>query len=72
MRDYIKSLQAKVKNNYMKLYTCLSLNTDFSNKLTEEVQAYKLLGLLVDSNSNWKKPHKKIIYTIPKLNSVLP
>jgi hypothetical protein len=34
----------------------------FGNKLTEEVQAYKLLGLLVDSNSNWKKPCKKYTY----------
>jgi hypothetical protein len=45
---------------------CLSLNRGFDNKLTEEVEVDKSLGLQIASKLNWKK-HTE--YTIPKLSS---
>jgi hypothetical protein len=58
------------KTNYMKFATmnktCPSLNIGFDNKLIEEVEANKFLGLQTDNNLNWKKHIK---YIIPKLSS---
>jgi hypothetical protein len=49
------------KNN-----TCPSLNIGFDNKLIEEAEANKFLGLQIDNNLNWKKHNE---YIIPKLSS---
>jgi hypothetical protein len=46
--------------------TCPSLNTGFYNKLIEEVEANKFLGLQIDKHLNWRK---HIEYIIPKLSS---
>jgi hypothetical protein len=59
--DKTNSIKFATKNK-----TCPSLNIGSDNKLIEEVEANKFLGLQIDNNSNWKK---HIEYTIPKLSS---
>jgi hypothetical protein len=54
-------MQFAIKNN-----TCPSLNIGSDNKLIEEVEANKFLGLQIDNNLNWEK---HIEYIIPKLSS---
>jgi hypothetical protein len=58
------------KTNYIKSATknktCSSLNIGFDNKLIEEAEANKFLGLQIDNNLNWKK---HVEYIIPKLSS---
>jgi hypothetical protein len=59
--DKTNCIKFAIKNN-----TCPSLNIGFDNKLIEEVEANKFLGLQIDNNLNWKK---HIEYIIPKLSS---
>jgi hypothetical protein len=58
------------KTNFMKFCTtfknCVNLSIGYIDKIIEEVETTKFLGLQVDNNLNWKI---HIQYIIPKLSS---
>jgi vacuolar-type H+-ATPase subunit B/Vma2 len=59
-----------VKTNFMKLCTtnknCVNLRKGYVDKIIEEVETTKFLGLQADNNLNWKT---HVLYIIPKLSS---